>query len=240
MVAWDDIWRALSLYNSQLASVLSGAAGRAYMLGNLDAWKALGETPDVVQVRADSDAYAKGYLQLLRDEGATIINSEKVPWLKDSTQATRDEISQIIEDGIKEGKYPGIKEKVGGGYPEGTVAHDLEQYFEGQRSKASMVARTEMGRIINDGKLDRWEERGYDEFEVFDNEGPHSCAACTAANGKVWSLEDCRNNEKEHPNCVRNFGLKRRGSTSARALVAKHVDGEMLDWFSRRCGEVVA
>jgi SPP1 gp7 family putative phage head morphogenesis protein len=239
VVAWDDIWRALAVYNSQLASILGGSAGRAYMLGDLSAWKATGETPDAVQVRADAAAYAKSYYETLKEDGATIINGEKVPWLKDSTQSARDEISQIIEDGIKEGKYPGIKENVGGGYPEGTVAHDLEPYFEGQKSKASMVARTEMGRIINDGKLDRWEERGYDEFEVFDNEGPHSCIPCQNAQGQVWSLEDCRNNAKGHPNCVRTFGVRRRGSTVAVSSIAKHVDGEMLNWFSRKCGEVV-
>jgi SPP1 gp7 family putative phage head morphogenesis protein len=235
VVSWEAIWSALSLYNAQLTTILGSSAGRAYMIGDLQAFKELGGTVDAIKVRAASAEYARTYTELLRSEGATVINGEKVPWLKDSTQAQRDDISQIIEDGIREGKYPGVKEKVGGGYPEGTVAHDLEQYFEGQRSKASMVARTEMGRIVNDGKLDRFQGEGEEYVEVYDNEGPHSCDACGTANGQVWSIEDARNNAKEHPNCVRNFGYVRRSKAVSAAVAPRHIDMSIFDWFSRKC-----
>jgi SPP1 gp7 family putative phage head morphogenesis protein len=232
-VEWDAIWRALGAYNSTLADILSGSVRRAYILGDVSASLSLGEDPNADAVRTASADFAHAYEQLLRDEGASIIRGEKVPWLADRTQQARDEITRIIEQGIKDGKPPGVTERVSGGYPEGTVAHDLEPFFDSKRSQASMVARTEMSRAINMGRLQRWQDKGYEYVMVHDNEGPHSCYACHLANGAIWTLEDAMSNEKEHPNCVRTFTAHKLQAGEAFAMPMRVDQG--ITWFSRSC-----
>ena len=237
-VEWDIIWRALGAYNSTLASILSGAINGAYAMGDVSASMELGENPDAATVRTAAAAYAHTYEQLLRDEGASIIRGEKVPWLADRTHQARDEITRIIEQGIRDGKPPGVTERVRGGYPEGTVAHDLEPFFDGKRSQASMVARTEMSRAINMGRLERWQDKGYEYVQVHDNEGPHSCDNCHIANLQIWRLEDAMSNEKEHPHCVRTFTAHKLGPGEAASAV-RRVDAG-IPWFSRICEGAIA
>jgi SPP1 gp7 family putative phage head morphogenesis protein len=125
--------------------------------------------------------------------------------MAESAERTRSDVFRIIEDGLAAGKYPGVKEKAKGGYAPGTIAGDLQEYFGERKSHATTVARTETGRILNLGQLQRYKDRGIAYVKVLDDEGPHSCAACAAANGQVWTLDYAMEHELEHPNCVRAY-----------------------------------
>jgi SPP1 gp7 family putative phage head morphogenesis protein len=205
------IERALEELRRDLISLLQEGAAKSYLLGNLMAYMSLGLRPEDAAAGGDDAeragiAYAQRYRDLLVNEGASIIGGKKVPWLSDMSAEQRAKIYDIIDQGLKDGKATGIKETGIGTYPKDSIAAELQEYFGQRKSHASMVARTETGRILNVGSLERFIAAGVKRVKVFDDEGPNSCDACIRANGQEWSIEDAMMNELEHPNCVRAFG----------------------------------
>jgi len=69
------------------------------------------------------------------------------------------------------------------------------------RSRAQMVARTELGTADNLAAVSRYREAGFTHVQVFDGDGDPGCAA---ANGAIWTIEEFEANPLEHPNCVRS------------------------------------
>lgn len=202
---------AVRAFREGVAKAVLAASVRAYMKGDARAFRFMRVEPPPMALRAAAERFTSGYTQdLLVRGGSTVWDPEQgkavfKPWLADSSEETRSRIVDIIEKGLEDGKYPGVKERKKGGYTEGTIAADLEDYFDERRSHASTVARTEAKRIQNRGMLDRYAERGYAEVTVLDDEGPNSCDACEAANGQVWTVEEAAERMLEHPNCVRDF-----------------------------------
>lgn len=200
-------------FDEFFGTTLASSAAKAYAAGLVTGMKDAKIVPNAQVVLKEAKAYGQKYGDLLKTEGASIINGEKVPWVADRSTEQRDKIQQIINDGIKEGKATGVKEKKSGSYPEGTIAHDLESYFSDRKSQASTVARTEVGRIQSESKFDAWERHGYEEVNVLD--GTDDDDACKEANGSTWTIEYARLHTKEHPNCRRTFtpvikGFKKR------------------------------
>lgn len=61
---------------------------------------------------------------------------------------------------MKDGKPTGVKQGKKGGYPKGSIAAELHEYFHDRKSHASMVARTEVARIQYEGMMTRYEKHG--------------------------------------------------------------------------------
>lgn len=187
------------------AATLADNAQASYREGRAYAFMRMGGGYDWKEEDPYAYQYAKEYRKLLEEEGATWINGTKRYWFRDSTEEAKQEMLRIIEEGIAAGRPLGIKERKRGGYPAGTIAADLQPYFQRMRSHASMVARTEVGRIQNVGTCLTYKQHGIQEVTVLDNEGPHSCDACRKANRQRWTVEYAMAHELEHPNCVRRF-----------------------------------
>lgn len=205
------IERALADLRQGLIDLLQEGAAQSYLLGDLMAYISLGLRPEDAAAGGGgpeeaSVAYAQRYRDLLVSEGASIIKGKKVVWLPNMTGDERSSIFDIIQKGLGEGKATGITESGIGTYPRGSIAADLQGYFDQRKSHASMIARSETGRILNIGSLERFIAAGVRRVKVFDNEGPHSCDACRTANGQEWDIEYAMENELEHNNCVRAFG----------------------------------
>lgn len=205
------IERALAELRRDLIALLQEGAAKSYLLGNLAAYMSLGLRPEDAAAGGDdaeraSVAYAQRYRDLLVNEGASIIKGKKVTWLGDMSEKERSAIYDIIQSGLDEGKATGVKESGVGTYPKDSIAADLQKYFGQRKSHASMIARSETGRILNVGSLERFIAAGLRKVKVFDNEGPNSCEACRLANGQEWDIEYAMVNELEHGNCVRAFG----------------------------------
>lgn len=154
-----------------------------------------------------ADAYAKSYKKLLVSKGGsyTYGPNGKVfkPWLRDLATDQRKSIEQIIKDGIKEGKATGVKQALDGSYPPNSVAADLKKYFNGRKSHASTIARTEIGHIQNHASVSRYMKEGYTKVYVLD--GLDFDEPCREANGSIWSLDYAMSHLLEHPNCTRAF-----------------------------------
>ncbi len=191
-------------YQRTLAGILTREAVRAHIAGDISAHELLGISVSFDLVQAEALAYSREYGALLTKEGATIIRGKKVPWLKDSTARTRERVFTIIRDGLEEGKP--VAQIGGKRIVPGTIAHDLRTTLIREREfEYVRIARTEVGRIQNQGTLTRYAVNNVTEVDVLDDEGPNSCDACREINGQRWTLEYARTHELEHPNCVRAF-----------------------------------
>lgn len=184
---------------------LTAAMGSAYVEGEQMASGALRIPINWDLVREEALTYSKEYGEMLAKQGGSVINGEFVPWMANSTEDARSQVAKIIEQGIAEGKPTGVLERVKGGYPKGTIASDLEKYFQGRRSHAVMVARTETARVQNTAALNRYQERGLSHVRVKDGMHSNSCDACSALNNQVWTVAEAQARQLEHPNCIRAF-----------------------------------
>ena len=194
---------ALTDYQDEMIDALTINAVNAHIAGDMRAFAALDIPIAKNLVQEEAMLYGQKYRTLLRTEGASIIKGKKIPWLAEQVEATRDEVYQIIEAGLKEGKPVA---DIGGkrGVP-GTIAHDLkETMIRDADYKYVRIARSEHARIQNQGALTRFEKNGIVEVEVAD--GMDFDEACAMANGQIWTLAYARRNETEHPNCTRTFG----------------------------------
>lgn len=204
---------ALEARKKAYIQALANKAMREYVKAQVDAELEIHNrvlTPDDwMVINKAALTYHSKYTVMLEKEGASIIQGRKVPWMKDMDESTRKQVSDIIKKGIEEGKPTGVIETKKGTYPAGSIAADLHGYFDDRKSHAAMVARSEVTRIQNVAKLERWQDRGFDRSSVLDDEGPNSCDPCAKANGQVWTIEYALSHEKQHPNCVRRFSAAR-------------------------------
>lgn len=200
-----EIDDAIRDYLRDYGKAISDRSERNYMLASIETSKRYGFDLDRELLNQQTMAFAQKYTSLLEGEGASFINGKKVYWLADRETDVRTKISEIIQRGLDEGKYPGVREAERGTYPKDTIANDLHEYFNGEKSKASTVARTEIMRIQNIARLDRFEQFQIREVTVMDADGENPCEACKEANGQIWTVEYAREHELEHPNCVRSF-----------------------------------
>lgn len=189
--------KALDKFEKNVQNTLTENAIKAYVTGSLKGYKNLGIIPELDLVRADSIAFAKAYKDLLVNEGATIIQGEKIAWLKDHKKETRKKVHDIIQKGLEEGKSPTIGKE--------SIAKELGKVMKDQEYRMKRIARTEIAYIQNKGTIASYKNNKVTKVQVLDNEGPNSCPECEEANGQIWTLEYAETHELEHPNCVRAF-----------------------------------
>ena len=188
-------------YTDAIITTLTGTAVEAHIAGDIIAYHNL-KIPvaeNVVQQAALD--FGKGYRKLLKDEGASIIQGKKIPWLADHTKHTRDQVYDIVEAGLKEGKPVA---SIGGktGAP-GTIVDDLKQLSIRQKDYEYVrIARTETARVQNQGTLNRYTQNKITHVNVIDGGSAESCDECTAINGSTWTVEYSMTHELEHPNCL--------------------------------------
>lgn len=192
--ALTAIYAAFEFYNKTLAAELTKNAASAFVAGDLIAQELLSITVGNQKVQDEALEFVKEYGQLLRGEGASVIGGEKIYWLKDSTDKTREAVLNVVTQGLEDGlSMPELGQ---------LIMKTLPGMLE---SKANVIARTEVARIQNTATLNRFGKLKVSKVLVIDNEGPNSCVACSQANGQTWTVEYAATHELEHPNCVRSF-----------------------------------
>jgi SPP1 gp7 family putative phage head morphogenesis protein len=191
---------AFEEWRDTVADNLTQTSIQSFITGDLTAQaavsRATGEivTVGAFQVQEEALKYAEEYGKLLKEEGASIIQGEKIAWLKDSTELSRQKTIDLIVQGLEEGKSMD------------ELAIDLRRTFTRNKDyEYKRIARSETARIQNNGALNRYDKLAITHVEVLDNEGPNSCEECARANGQRWTVEYARTHELEHANCVRSF-----------------------------------
>jgi SPP1 gp7 family putative phage head morphogenesis protein len=150
--------------------ILINSATQAHIAGDANAIRLAKLLFSKEMVQQEALEYMKGYRQLLVEKGGTMVVNinektklpERVfkPWLSESSKEQREKVSDIIRKGIEDGKPTGAREFKVGGYPDGSIAKDLQDYFTERKSHAAMVARTETARIQSEASLTRYKKAG--------------------------------------------------------------------------------
>lgn len=200
----DIVDEAMSEFERDVMRALTVNAYREYTVGDGEAMAAMGVAEDWMVIDKAAMAYIASYRQLLVAEGATIINGQQIPWMRNFTTEARTKVAMIIEEGIADGLYPGKRETGVGTYPKKSVASRLQEVFNERKSHAAMVARTETAHIRGVAKAARWKEREYSIVLIFDGRGSNPCAICQQIDGQYWTVDYYNNHILEHPNCTRN------------------------------------
>jgi SPP1 gp7 family putative phage head morphogenesis protein len=194
------IGTASDSFQEQMIAILSRQAAASHATGQIIAANRLGVGVDMHMVSDSSTAYSKVYGEQLVEKGGVTIQGKFTPWVKDFDVEQRGSIQQIISDGIKNGTPVGIKQSGNGNYPKGSIADQLSGYFDERKSHASTVARTEVGRIQNQGKAVQYRKHKITKVKVRDGNSHGSDEECNDRNGQIWTLDRAEEFGMCHPN----------------------------------------
>lgn len=195
---------AYDAFQPGLINILVQSAAASYAAGALHAGRTIVGGLDFRMVSDATTKYAIQYRGLLEEKGASVISGKEVPWLRDRMRGERTAIGRIIDEGIKAGKPLGVREYKSGGYPKGSIAAELHEYFDARRSHASTVARTEVARIQNQATLASFRDHGVEKVTVHDGHAHGSCAQCNEIDGQIWTREYAEAHD-DHPNGTRYY-----------------------------------
>lgn len=124
---------------------------------------------------------------VLQPDGSRV--QEFVPWLKDSTVADQNKLTDLIEQAIRNGQSLGRKEG-SLGYQPGSLGEALSTMFDERKSHATTVARTEMNKIRNDAGFSRYQDAKVERVEIVGSD-VNPCEECIDIRGIVYAIADC-------------------------------------------------
>ena len=183
-------------YYEGIAQVAKTNAAKAHITGDLKAQAFLGFEFSDAMVQQEAVKYAREYGKLLTDEGASIIQGKKVPWLRDANKKTRASITDILKQGLKEGKP--VTDIGGKKAVEGTIAYDLKQYLGAEDARLTRIARTEIARFQSAGTLTRYKEAGVTQVKWLTADDP--CPICAPYSNQIFDMKDLPE-IPVHPQC---------------------------------------
>lgn len=156
--------------DGRLQKILISSATAAHIAGDAEAIRLAKLVFSKEMVQQEALDYMKGYRKMLVEKGGSMVVeinkdtklAERVfkPWFAEASEEQRNTVVDIIKRGIEQGKPTGVREYKGGGYPKNSIAGELQEYFNGRKSHASMVARTETARIQSEGAITRYKNAG--------------------------------------------------------------------------------
>jgi SPP1 gp7 family putative phage head morphogenesis protein len=162
-------------------------AAKSYLKGEQEAFDLLNMEFDPEEAKDAATTYLKTYQTQIR-EGYTVIQGEKVYWLRDRTLNERQKIFDIISDGIKNGRSPD------------TVKSNFMDYFKMQKSQAESIARTETAYVQARGAEIRFKKQGVEKVKWL--LGPDPCEVCIPIGGKIFTWDTLPYQIPVHVRCT--------------------------------------
>ena len=187
---------AMDEYQRDIATALRNNAARAHIAGDLNAHKLLNLGISFNLVQKEALEYSKGYGELLYHEGASIIQGEKIAWLKDHKGRTREKVFKAIRDGLKEGKP--VSEIGGKKLGKGTIAYDLKKIMKMEDTNMVKIARTEVARIQSAGSMTRYKANNVKRIKILCAADP--CEICIPYCNQIMDFSEVPEIPL-HPNC---------------------------------------
>ena len=175
-----------SFETARIELIVEGAS-KNYLKGTKIAYDRLGEKFVSSEVKDDVYNFLKIYKKQI-NEGYTIIQGEKVYWLRDRTLTERQKIFDIISSGVTEGKSPD------------KVKTEFQKYFSMQKTQAERIARTETAYVQERGIYDRYVKFGVKKVKWLLGSNP--CEICTQYGGKIFDIDDLPYQIPVHPSCT--------------------------------------
>lgn len=194
--AQKKIGDALAELEQETGKALIRHATDAAIAGDVAAQQALGGRISWQQVDQAALKQMESYTREIIRGGSTCAvkmpdgsrSQEFVPWLKESTVADQNKLTDLIEQAINNGQSLGRKEG-SLGYQPGSLGEALSTMFDERKSHATMVARTEMNKIRNNAAFSRYQDAGIEEVEVVGSD-VNPCEECEAIRGIVYKMAD--------------------------------------------------
>ena len=171
---------------SRIDNIVAGAS-KEYLTGTQTAYKRLQKKFVAKEVKNEVSSFLKTYQKQLND-GYTVIQGEKVYWLRDRTLKERQNIFDIINEGVTKGKSPDV------------VKREFQDYFGMQKRQAERIARTETAYVQANGR-----DNGYKRFGVERVKwllGPNPCPECQDYGNKIYTWDTLPRNQPVHPDCT--------------------------------------
>lgn len=137
-------------------------------------------------IQEEAVAYGKEYGKLLENEGASIIDGKKVPWLKDLVKTTRTDVADTINIGLKEGKS----------MPK--ISRELKEIMS-KDINTMRIARTEVARIQSSGSVDRYKANNVKKMKWLCGGDP--CEICQTYCNRIFDINEVPE-IPVHPNCT--------------------------------------
>ena len=172
--------------NARMETIIEGAA-KNYLKGIKIAYERLDEKFVSSEVKDDVYSFLKTYKKQI-NEGYTIIQGEKVYWLRDRTLTERQKIFDIISEGVIKGKSPEV------------VKMEFQDYFSMQGYQAERLARTETAYVQAQGRDDRYKQFGVKKVKWL--LGTNPCPLCAQYGGKIYTWDDLPLQQPAHVNCT--------------------------------------
>ncbi len=171
---------------ARLDLIVQGAS-KSYVTGTRIAYSRLGKKFVSEDVKDDVYSFLKTYKKQI-NEGYTVIQGEKVYWLRDRTLTERQKIFNIVKNGILEGKNPNVTKK------------EFQDYFKMQKSQAEAIARTETAYVQARGRDDRYKQFGVKKVKWL--LGGNPCPKCAQYGGRVFTWDDLPLQQPAHVCCT--------------------------------------
>jgi len=173
-------------YESSMNNVLVAGASKGYIIGNKIAYERLEKEFITDEIEDDVYEFVKEYKKQI-DAGYTVIQGEKVYWLRDRTLAERQALFDIISKGIIQGKSPNV------------VTTELQKHFDTSRSYAETLARTETAYVQANGRDNRYKKQGVKKVKWLLGKRP--CSRCAPLGGNVFTWDGLPYSQPVHPRC---------------------------------------
>lgn len=178
---------AIPAFETARLNLIVQEASKSYLKGVKTAYFRLGEKFISDDVKDDVYSFLKTYKKQI-NEGYTIIQGEKVYWLRDRTLAERQKIFDIIKTGILGGKNPNV------------IKDNFEKYFTMQKSQAEAIARTETAYVQERGIEERYKKFGVEKVKWLLGSNP--CPECQRYGGKIYTWDELPYSLPRHVRCT--------------------------------------
>jgi SPP1 gp7 family putative phage head morphogenesis protein len=166
---------------------LIAGATKNYLKGVKIAYKRAEKKFVADEVEDDVYAFLKEYETQIK-EGYTVIQGEKVYWLKDRSLAERQFIFDTISNSIRGGEGVDV------------TAKKLNDYFAMSKRHAKLIARTETAYVQSHGAFNRYKKFGVKKYKWLLGKNP--CSKCIPYGGKIYTEEELPGLPPLHGNCT--------------------------------------
>jgi len=191
----QQISNAMDKLETGLASALTYTATKAYIAGDLFAQKQIGVELGFNVVKKAAEDYAKEYKRLLVEQGGGYVveNGNLIfkPWFQEANQKAREEVADMINTGIREGKS--IDD----------IKKPLRKYFRQRKRHAEMVARTETAKIQDIANTRRLEEQGVDKVQWITAEDERVRDSHAERHMQIFGIRDAPSLGEPNCRCVK-------------------------------------
>lgn len=213
----EELLQLTTDWIDELIDSISLSASEAYLAGMYQALNQMKIGVSFEVLQNEALAFAAAYKEKLVTQGIITVtdlvkndtgkvvgfHTKDIVWLSgDKSSSMRNEIMDVIRQGIIEGKPSGVKVSSAGTYQKGSIAAEIQKVTDSYKSQASTIARTETSRCYYNGQIDRYSRAGVQYVEYLG--APDACEDCQPFIGRIFVLGS-EPPHPMHPNCKCNY-----------------------------------